>query len=269
MICFPNAKINIGLNVVEKRTDGFHNIETIFYPVPLCDVLEIREAPALQLTIEGIAIQGTVENNLCIKAYKALADQYKIPPVEIFLLKAIPTGAGLGGGSSDAAFMIKALNELFSLNLSEETMEQTAAKLGSDCAFFIKNKPVYATGKGDVFVPVSVSLKGKYIVIVKPPVHVSTPEAYGMIKPARPEYTIVSECKNPVLNWKKKITNDFEQPVISKYSVIGELIKKMYANGAAYAAMSGSGSAVYGIFDDEPDLQKQFPGNFYYAAMLS
>jgi 4-diphosphocytidyl-2-C-methyl-D-erythritol kinase len=269
MICFPNAKINIGLNIVEKRSDGFHNIETVFYLVPLCDVLEIRESSALSFHMEGIPVEGDPDKNLCLKAYRELQGLYKIPPVEMYLLKGIPTGAGLGGGSSDAAFTIKLLNSLFSLGLTENFMEQTAAKLGSDCPFFIRNQPVYASGKGDIFSPVSVSLKGKYIVIVKPAIHMSTPEAYSLIKPAKPEFVLASEINTTIVSWKNTITNDFELPVISKFPLIGELIKKLYANGAAYAAMSGSGSAVYGLFEKETDLKDLFEGNFYYSGILS
>lgn len=252
MITFPNIKINLGLSITEKRPDGYHNLETVFYPVALEDALEIRTNPEAQqkftLHQHGMEIAGNPENNLVVKAYLLLDKEFHLPPVEIHLYKHIPSGAGLGGGSSDAAFMLKLLNEHYNLQLSDNQLEDYAATLGADCAFFIKNTPTYAEGIGNIFSPIELSLKGYRIMIVKPDVFVSTREAFANIRPHRPEYPIREVIRRPVAEWKDTLINDFEASVFPQYPVIGEIKEELYHQGAIYASMSGSGSSVFGLF---------------------
>ena len=252
MLTFPNAKINLGLNITEKRPDGYHNLETVFYPVALEDAMEIRTNPEAQqkftLHQHGMEIAGNPENNLVVKAYLLLDKEFHLPPVEIHLYKHIPSGAGLGGGSSDAAFMLKLLNEHYNLQLSDNQLEDYAATLGADCAFFIKNTPTYAEGIGNIFSPIELSLKGYRIMIVKPDVFVSTREAFANIRPHRPEYPVREVIRRPVAEWKDTLINDFEASVFPQYPVIGEIKEELYHQGAIYASMSGSGSSVFGLF---------------------
>lgn len=258
MITFPNIKINLGLSITEKRPDGYHNLETAFYPVSLEDALEIRTSPEAEKKITlhqyGMEIAGNPEDNLVAKAYSLLDKEFHLPPVEIHLYKHIPSGAGLGGGSSDAAFMLKLLNEQFHLNLSEEQMEIYAATLGADCAFFIKNKPVYAEGIGNIFSPIELSLKGYQIMIVKPDVFVSTREAFANIHPHHPEYPVKEVIRRPIAEWKDILINDFEASVFPQHPVIGEIKQELYNQGAIYASMSGSGSSVFGLFAPDATL---------------
>ncbi|MBI2281563.1 MAG: 4-(cytidine 5'-diphospho)-2-C-methyl-D-erythritol kinase [Bacteroidetes bacterium] len=250
MIVFPNAKINIGLNVVEKRPDGFHNIESIFYPVKeLFDVLEIVEATVLKFTSSGIAIPGNHDDNLCLKAYRLIKTDFDVASIHIHLHKVIPIGAGLGGGSADAAFTLKALNQLFELNLTEEQLIVYARKLGSDCAFFIKNTPVYAFGKGDEFEPIDLDLSKFNIKIEYPNIHVGTAEAYAGVKPKPSSKSLKDLIKLPIENWKNSIKNDFEASIFLNHLQIKVLKEKFYNEGAIYASMTGSGSAVFGIFE--------------------
>lgn len=252
MITFPNAKINLGLNITEKRPDGYHNLETIFYPIPVEDALEIHILSngneKYRLHQAGLEIAGEVESNLVIKAYKLLDEQFDLPPVDIHLFKHIPSGAGLGGGSADAAFMLKLLNEKFNLELSNEILEEYAARLGADCAFFIQNTPTYAEGIGNVFSPVSLSLKEYQLWLVKPDIFVSTRDAFSQIKPRHPEMSLKEIIQMPVSEWKKYMKNDFEESVFPQFPAIGEIKEEMYRQGAIYASMSGSGSSVYGLF---------------------
>ena len=252
MITFPNIKINLGLSITEKRPDGYHNLETVYYPVALEDALEIRTNPEAQqkftLHQHGMEIAGNPENNLVVKAYLLLDKEFHLPPVEIHLYKHIPSGAGLGGGSSDAAFMLKLLNEHYNLQLSDNQLEDYAAILGADCAFFIKNTPTYAEGIGNIFSPIELSLKGYRIMIVKPDVFVSTREAFANIRPHRPEYPVREVIRRPVAEWKDTLINDFEASVFPQYPVIGEIKEELYHQGAIYASMSGSGSSVFGLF---------------------
>lgn len=258
MIVFPNIKINLGLSITEKRPDGYHNLETVFYPVALEDALEIRALPEADKKITlhqyGMEITGNPEDNLVAKAYSLLDKEFHLPPVEIHLYKHIPSGAGLGGGSSDAAFMLKLLNGHFHLNLSEEQLEIYAATLGADCAFFIKNKPVYAEGIGNIFSPIELSLKGYQIMIVKPDVFVSTREAFANIHPHHPEYPVKEVIRRPVAEWKDTLINDFEASVFPQHPVIGEIKQELYNQGALYASMSGSGSSVFGLFAPDAAL---------------
>lgn len=258
MIVFPNIKINLGLSITEKRPDGYHNLETVFYPVALEDALEIRTLPEAEKKITlhqyGMEIAGNPEDNLVAKAYSLLDKEFHLHPVEIHLYKHIPSGAGLGGGSSDAAFMLKLLNEQFHLNLSEERLEIYAATLGADCAFFIKNKPVYAEGIGNIFSPIELSLSGYQIMIVKPDVFVSTREAFANIHPHHPEHPVKEVIRRPVAEWKDTLINDFEASVFPQHPVIGEIKQELYNQGAIYASMSGSGSSVFGLFDPSASL---------------
>ena len=249
MIVFPNAKINIGLNVVEKRPDGFHNIESIFYPVmELFDVLEIIKADKLQFSSSGITIPGNEADNLCLKAFGLLKADFNISPVHIHLHKVIPIGAGLGGGSADAAFTLKALNQLFELHLTEEQLIEYARKLGSDCAFFIKNKPVYAFGKGDEFEPIELDLSKLDIKIEYPNIHVGTAEAYAGVVPKPSIKKLKELIQLPISEWKNVLKNDFEDSILPNHPQIKALKEKFYNEGAIYASMTGSGSAVFGIF---------------------
>ena len=254
MITFPNAKINLGLNIVEKRPDGYHNLETIFYPVHLEDALEITELSGnenkdFELHASGITIAGNAEDNLIVKAYRLLKQQYHLPPLDIYLYKKIPSGAGLGGGSSDAAFMLKLLNSTFHLDISDEKLEEQAALLGADCAFFIKNKPVFAYGIGNLFEQIELQISNMYLVIVKPDIFVSTKDAFSLIKPLRPQLSLKEIIKKPVSQWEGLMVNDFEKSVFSNYPEIGVIKEELYKAGAVYAAMSGSGSSVFGLFD--------------------
>jgi 4-diphosphocytidyl-2-C-methyl-D-erythritol kinase len=251
MICFPNAKINLGLNIVSKRDDGFHNLETVFYPIKVTDALEIVEAPELQFTSSGINIPGSETDNLCIKTYKSLAEKFKLPPVHIHLHKNIPIGAGLGGGSSDAAFTAKLLNDKFQLGLTEEALEEVVRLLGSDCAFFIKNKPCYAFGKGDQFENIELNLSGKFLLLVYPNIHISTKEAYDGVSASMPEISVREIIKKDLSEWKSLLKNDFEVSILPKYPALNRLKEELYKLGAVYASMSGSGSAFFGIYDEE------------------
>jgi 4-diphosphocytidyl-2-C-methyl-D-erythritol kinase len=254
MIVFPHAKINLGLNVVEKRKDGFHNIETLFYPIQFADVLEFIESPDGHMNFEnsGIVV-GQSDQNLCIKAYQLLKRRFDLPPLHIHLNKNIPIGAGLGGGSSDGAFMLKSLNSYFNLGLELHELSEMAAALGSDCPFFIYDKPLFAEGKGDTFSPVEVFLKGYYIRVVYPNTFVPTSEAYRDMVPGRPQYRILDAIQQPVDQWKDLLVNDFEQAIFKKFPVINEVKQRLYKMGAVYASMSGSGSAVYGLFVHPPE----------------
>jgi len=271
MIVFPNAKINLGLNVVERRPDGYHNIETVFYPIGLSDVLEVEPSETCSdysFSSSGIQLGGDPEDNLIVKAYHLLRSGYEFPAVDISLVKQIPFGAGLGGGSSDAAFMLKALNELFELKITPRRMEKLAAMLGADCPVFVKNKPVFATGIGDVFSPLKVSLKGYFLLLVKPDVHVSTPDAYSLVVPEKPEVSLSELIQRPIAEWKRCIKNDFEKSVFAKHPVVGELKDKLYDLGAVYASMSGSGSSVYGIFESVLPESNIFDGCFVTGGVL-
>lgn len=260
MITFPNVKINLGLSITEKRPDGYHNLETVFYPVALEDALEIRTssatAPDRKFTLHqhGLEIAGKPEDNLVAKAYQLLDEEFNLPPIDIHLYKHIPSGAGLGGGSSDAAFMLKLLNEHFHLNLPDNQLEEYAATLGADCAFFIRNKPTFAEGIGNIFSPIELSLSGYGIMIVKPDIFVSTREAFSNIHPHRPEHPIKEVIQRPVSEWKETLINDFEASVFPLHPAIEAIKQELYNQGAAYASMSGSGSSVFGLFAPEASL---------------
>jgi 4-diphosphocytidyl-2-C-methyl-D-erythritol kinase len=270
MIIFPNAKINIGLNIIEKRSDGFHNIETVFYPIGLSDILEINISNnKIKFENTGLTVENKKsENNLCYKAYEALDNNSKINPVEIHLHKIIPFGAGLGGGSADASFTLKALNSLLKLSLDNETLMNYAEKIGSDCPFFVLNKPAFATEKGNNLTAIELSLKGYFLVLVHPEIHVNTAKAYSKIKPNKPSESLSKLISQPIENWKGLIKNDFEMSVFKEYPEIESIKNKLYNSGAIYASMSGSGSSVYGIFKNEINLKSKFKNYFVYAELL-
>jgi 4-diphosphocytidyl-2-C-methyl-D-erythritol kinase len=269
MVSFPFCKINLGLQIVEKRTDGYHNLKTCFYPVPWTDVLEIIPSREFSFHATGIQVGGNVEDNLCVKAYQFLKSEFKLPPVQIHLHKTIPMGAGLGGGSSDAAFALRLLNEVFQLTLTHGSLIRYASMLGSDCSFFINDYPKLGEGRGEILSDISISLKGKYIVIVKPPVHVSTAEAFAGIAPSMPKYDLKEVLETlPVSQWKNILHNDFEKSVFKQYPIIEDIKEKMYSLGAEYSSMSGSGSSVFGLFSQPTNLQKNFPDSIYFSARL-
>jgi 4-diphosphocytidyl-2-C-methyl-D-erythritol kinase len=250
MISFPCAKINLGLNIVSKRNDGYHNIETVFYPVhDLTDILEIVESEQFSFTQTGIHIDSATEDNLCVKAYRILEKEYDLPPVSIYLHKTIPFGAGLGGGSSDASSSLVILNTIFDLHISSEGLKSYAAMLGSDCAFFIDNVPAKASGRGEILEPVEVDISGLHISIVNPAgIHISTKEAYANVTPQTPDLPVSEIIKLPVEQWKDKLHNDFEKNIFPQYPQIAEIKEQMYEQGAVYASMSGSGASVFGFF---------------------
>ena len=264
MISFPNAKINLGLNIVEKRSDGYHNLSSCFYPVPLNDILEINSSPKFDFNISGIPISGNQNENLVVKAYKLLKKDFNLPVVAIHLHKNIPMEAGLGGGSSDGAFALKMLNEFFDLYLDDSVLADYAGMLGSDCPFFVYNEPMMVTGRGEQMSALKVDLSGYYICILKPQLSISTKEAYRTIIPANPEYSINSViCSKPVSDWEGLIKNDFETALLEKYSELSGLKKKLYKMGAEYASLTGSGSAMYGLFKDEPILEKDIEQKYF------
>ena len=274
MITFPHAKINIGLQVTERRPDGYHNLDTVFYPIPIQDALEVVVAEDAnydcRLHISGVAIEGETDNNLVVRAFRLLAADYTLPSVDIYLHKHIPTGAGLGGGSADASFMLRLLNEMFELGIATEQLEGYAAQLGADCPFFITSKPVYATGIGNEFHPIELDLSGWYIVVVKPDVFVSTKEAYSMVKPEKPEITLDKKIVKPITEWRDTISNDFEKGIFALHPELDMIKEKLYSLGAKYAAMSGSGSALFGLFESPVDeVKKQFDGCFCEQYKLS
>ena len=246
--------------MLSKRPDGFHNLETCFYPLSWLDVLEIIPSDTFSFTSTGHEIPGRQEENLCIKAYQLLKNKFDLPPVSIHLHKTIPMGAGLGGGSSDAAYTLALLNEKFELNLSTHALVGYASQLGSDCAFFIHSKPMLGTGRGEILADIDVSLKSKYVIVVKPQIHVSTADAFSGITPKASQYSIGNTVtKLPIEKWKNVLKNDFEDTVFKKFPAIKEIKEKLYAHGAIYASMTGTGAAVYGIFNDDVSLVKEFP----------
>ena len=268
MLFFPNAKINIGLHITNKRPDGYHNIETLFCPVDLSDILEFVPLPGHQsgksvITVTGIEVEGPAEKNLCVKAYELLCRDFELPAVDIHLHKMIPPGAGLGGGSSDAAFMLKMLNNFFHLQLDEDSLCRYASILGSDCAFFIKNRPLLGFERGNVFEEPGPLPLNFQVIIVNPGFHISTPEAYSGVIPAQPADSLKTLIRLPLDQWKNCIINDFEKTIFEKHPVIANIKQLLYDQGAVYASMSGSGSSVYGLFEKFPEeLSDHFPGMF-------
>ena len=279
MLTFPCAKINLGLNITSKREDGYHNLETIFYPVPLTDALEVKllhdDFPSdepCDLKITGNAVDCDEKNNLVVKAYTLLAQDFKLPRVHTHLVKRIPMQAGLGGGSADGAFMIRLLDERFRLNMGIAEMERYASRLGSDCAFFITAEPSFGTGRGEVLEPVNIAeqnLQGYYIAIVKPAIAVSTREAFKQIICRQPEHCCRDIVRQPVETWKTVLTNDFEEPAFKQHPELADIKQRLYDLGAVYAQMSGSGSAFFGLFRTDPQqLKNAFPACYTFTTKL-
>lgn len=274
MITFPNAKINIGLNIIEKRADNYHNLESVFYPVQLKEALEVIEnkdknAPPVVFTSSGIQVPGDSNNNLCCKAYHLIHADYPLPPVKIHLHKHIPIGAGLGGGSADAAFFIKLIRELFDLNISWGEMHHYARTLGSDCSFFITNKPVFAEGRGDSYESIALDLSSYYLALIYPHIAVSTASAYQNVIPRKPARSLEEDILHlPVEQWKDHIYNDFEESVFDQHPSLKSIKERLYEEGAVYASMSGSGSTVYGLFKKPTALQQVFPTAFVWEGLL-
>lgn len=276
MITFPIAKINLGLNIVEKREDGYHNLETVFYPININDAIEIYPMhdgfPSdvdCDLKISNISIEGNEQNNLVVRAYNMLKNAgYDLPRIHTHLYKGIPTQAGMGGGSSDCAYMLKLLNEEFKLNISKEDLIRLSAKLGADCPFFILSKPAYAEGIGEVLTPISLDLSNYYIAIVRPDIPVSTCEAFSLITPKPTSKKCKDIVKQPIETWRNELINDFEYSVFSIHPELSEIKNKLYEMGALYAAMSGSGSSIFGIFEKPININEHFPNMFTYTSKL-
>lgn len=263
MIRFPNGKINLGLHVTSKREDGYHNIETCFYPVALKDALEIIPSGEMHFECSGFKVEGTVENNLCLKAYYLLHRDFpEITPLKIHLHKAIPMGAGLGGGSSNGAFMLKMINEKFRLQLADDVLIKYALQLGSDCPFFILNKPCFATSRGEVLQPLHVDLSMYKMVLINPGIHVSTARAFSTLKPKLPAQPLPYIIQQPVAAWKDALGNDFEDSIFKLRPAIKEIKQELYSQGAIYASMTGSGSTVYGFFERDTKPKLSFPGHY-------
>jgi 4-diphosphocytidyl-2-C-methyl-D-erythritol kinase len=277
MIKFPIAKINLGLNVVERRPDGYHNLQTVFYPVPIKDALEVHvmdeafpSAVDCDLKVSNIQIEGDEQRNLVVRAYQLLKEDFPtLPRLHAHLWKGIPTQAGMGGGSSDCAYMIMLLNNMFGLGMTDNQMMQYAARLGADCAYFIKSTPCYAEGIGEQLQPVTLDLAGWYIGVVRPDIPVPTKEAFSRIRPHRPQKNCREIVAQPVETWRLELVNDFEESVFALHPEIGSIKERLYAMGATYAAMSGSGSALFGLFQEEPQqLAEAFEGMFTFCAVL-
>lgn len=264
MILFPNAKINIGLDILRRRPDGYHDIETVMVPTGWTDILEIVPGTGNEttLTVTGHSIACPTEKNLVMKAYRILESLTPIPPVDMYLHKAIPDGAGLGGGSADAAFALKGINEVLALGLHDDQLESLAAKIGADCPFFIRNRPVLCHGTGTEMRPSPIDISGFTVAIVKPQESVSTAEAYAGVTPAIPQQPLCDRLLSPTHSWKNTVLNDFESSVIAKIPYVGRIKSRLYEMGAVYASMSGSGSAVYGLFENDilsDDIAGSFP----------
>lgn len=272
MITFPNCKINLGLNIIGKRDDGYHNLETIFYPLPFYDVLEIitSDKTENEFFFSGINIDEQPQNNLCLKAYNILKKDFpQLPFVKIYLQKNIPVGAGLGGGSADGTFMLMLLNEKFNLNVSEEKLLQYALQLGSDCPFFIKNKPCFAKSRGEVLEEVALNLSGYKLLLVNPKIHINTGWAFLQIQPSIPQTSIKEIIQQPVLQWKENLKNNFEQVVFAAHPSLQKIKQELYNSGAMYAAMSGSGSTIFGIFESNAIFNRNmFDENYFVKEML-
>ena len=270
MLVFPNCKINLGLRIHNKREDGYHNIETVFYPVPVKDVLEIipfSDLTSINFSSSGLVIDGETENNLCIKAYQLLRTDFpQIPAVKMHLHKTIPMGAGLGGGSADAAFTLQLINRQFNLNLSTTQLINYALQLGSDCAFFILNTPCAGTGRGEILEQIAVDLSGHQLILVNPGIHVNTGQAFAALTlnpKNRNQPSLKDIIKQPIFTWQNHLKNDFEEPVFKLYPAIKEIKESLYKIGAVYASMSGSGSTVYGIFEKQQYPEMNFNSTYF------
>ena len=268
MILFPNCKINLGLHVVQKRSDGYHDLQTVFYPVPFRDILEIIPSQSFSFQYTGLAIPGDASSNLCVKAYELMKQRFpELPPVQILLHKIIPMGGGLGGGSSNGSFTLIGLNKLFNLQLSQEELLDMSLQLGSDCPFFIINEPAYATGRGEQMQTLNINLKGYYLVLILPGLHVSTAQAFSGITPKQPAKDLQPIISKAPETWKGELVNDFEVSVFTQYPQIEKIKNWLYDQGAVYASMTGTGSTVYGIFSQKPDLKQTVQGEQHIIAL--
>ncbi len=254
MILFPSAKINLGLRVTSKRSDGFHNIESVFYPVPLHDVIEFMEASEFKLTIYGKSVPGKLSDNLLYKTWELLKKHYDIPPVEVHLLKNIPVGSGFGGGSADAAFFMKGLNDFFQLRITDERLLTLATQLGSDCSFFIQNMPALVTGRGEIIQPCNLNLSGFFLILIIPKLNLSTSGLFSRIIPKATTISVSEIVRKPVKQWKQLLFNDFEKIVFQDYPKLSKLKQELSKRGALYASMTGTGSALYGLFETKPEI---------------
>lgn len=266
MVYFPNCKINLGLQIKDKQPDGFHNLETVFLPVPLTDALEVvqTETKDCSLAVTGISIDAHAEDNICVKAYRFLQQRFpQLPGIKIHLHKVIPSGAGLGGGSADGAFMLQLLNRKFNLEITAKDLIPMALQLGSDCPFFILNKPAYATGRGEIMEPVQLALNGYELVLVNPRIHVNTGWAFKRLQGHRPHYNIKEVISLPVWQWKDQLVNDFEKPVFAAHPEIAAIRDQLNTQGALYTAMSGTGATVFGIFPNGFKLANSFAGHYF------
>ena len=277
MIKFPVAKINLGLNVVERRTDGYHNLETVFYPVPLKDALEVQLMDETfpsdydcDLKVTNLHLEGDEQRNLVVRAYQLLKTDFPtLPRMHAHLWKGIPSQAGMGGGSSDCAYMLRMVNEIGNLQLTEQELTSYAARLGADCAFFIKSKPCYAEGIGERLESISLDLKGWHIGVVRPDIPVPTKEAFSLIHPHKPQKNCRQVITQPIETWRTDLVNDFEDSVFTLHPELSAIKERLYKMGATYAAMSGSGSALFGLFKESPDrLGQEFPDMFTFNSLL-
>lgn len=262
------CKINLGLHILNRRPDGFHDIESIMYPIPLCDVITVKENSTFHFSSTGIRIDGEWEDNLCVKAYRLMRQHFNIPPVALHLEKNVPAGAGLGGGSADASYTLMAIRRMFNIDISNRELKTMAASLGSDCPFFIDAVPSLATGRGDILTPVDLNLSGLWLLIAKPLMNVSTAEAYRDVKPVEGRLSPALVVRQPVVEWQGQLCNDFEYNIMKSYPAVGRIKAQMLADGALFAAMSGSGSAVYGIFGSKPRLIESDDIDFQVALLL-
>ena len=264
MIAFPNCKINLGLNIIRRRIDNYHDIETVFYPLNFTDVLEIipSQLNKIEFTVTGLPLSNS-EDNLCVKAYNLLKKDFPaLPFIKMHLHKAIPTGAGLGGGSSDAAFTLKLLNDKFTLNLTSAQLQDYASQLGSDCPFFIVNKPCFASGRGEYLLPININLSPFKIILVNPSIHIDTSHAFSGIMPKLPIKSVKEIILQPITTWKQELINDFEIPVFENYPEIKKIKETLYEQGALYASLTGSGSTVYGLFNNTAFINTDFPVSY-------
>lgn len=271
MILFPPSKINIGLYVLHKRNDGYHALDTLMYPIPICDILEVVKSENFEFSNSGLTIPGEGQMNICIKAYQLMVKEYQISPIKIHLHKVIPMGGGLGGGSSDGTYTLRAINDLFNLDLTVERLQELAAQLGSDCPFFVKAVPQVATGRGEVLGAVDFSLQGMYLYMVNVGIHVSTAQAFSKVAFYKKQETISELIKNPFDQIKDELINSFESSVFDSYPVLQEIKSIFIEQGAIYSAMSGSGSTMYGIFQKCPEkgMFKNFDLFFEEIVLLS
>jgi 4-diphosphocytidyl-2-C-methyl-D-erythritol kinase len=270
MILFPTCKINLGLNILFKRNDGYHEIDTCMYEIPMYDILEFIPSENFEFTSSGLVIPGDNTNNLCVKAFQKLKNERNIPNVKIHLHKQIPMGGGLGGGSSDGTYTFSALNNLFNLNLSDKELENYASQIGSDCPFFVKGKAQISRGRGELLEPIDLNLQGYFIKILNIGIHVSTAEAYSnvnFVKNPTPIKDIVINQR--IEDWKINLKNQFEYSVFKKHPVLQTIKDLLYTEGAIYASMSGSGSTMYGIYKNKPSENTFSMYNPQYETIIS